>query len=385
MAQEGPFRGYKDCNPQQDIVFQKTHKCSSSTIQNILLRYSLKHELNVVMPNGGNYLGSIHPFQSKLLTGTPWQKAGLHYNLFCLHNRWNGPEVEKLMGRMKNQRPAYFTILRDPVDLYISLWDYDQMGKVFGGISLEDYAMSDKTGKLADRTVRKSFGRNQMMWDFGLDPEYWDNTTAVKAKIEEVDTTFDLVLMTEHFSESIVLLKDLLCWDYGDITSLKLNAHNEATKSTLTSAARKRMQDWMWADYQLYEHFKIKFQLELDNFGRDEMKHELEILAHATSEVQNRCVIAQVSNEELPPAQRLHGHGVLGYKINTDLPECLYMGMKEVNFLAKMRKVQKKRAEEVSGQKFTDNDDVFQTLGRHVSLEKLKKTFKYKGPEDAGK
>ena len=93
-TREGPFRGYKDCNPELDIVFHKTHKCSSSTIQNILLRYSLKHDLNVVMPKSGNYLGKSH-FNADLLKGTPWEIAGMHYNIFCLHNKWNGPEVER--------------------------------------------------------------------------------------------------------------------------------------------------------------------------------------------------------------------------------------------------------------------------------------------------
>ena len=78
--------------------------------------------MNVVLPKSGNYLGQKSPFQANLLRGTPWQTAGLHYNLFCLHNRWNGPEVDKLMGRIKNEKPIYFTILRDPVDLFISLW-----------------------------------------------------------------------------------------------------------------------------------------------------------------------------------------------------------------------------------------------------------------------
>lgn len=88
----------------------------------------MKHELNIVLPKSGNYLGHKSPFSADLLIGTPWQIAGLHYNLFCLHNRWNGAEVEKLFGRMKNQRPIYFTILRDPVDLFISLWDYLELG-----------------------------------------------------------------------------------------------------------------------------------------------------------------------------------------------------------------------------------------------------------------
>ena len=72
-TQEGPFRGYKDCNPELDIVFHKTHKCSSSTVQNILLRYGMKHELNVVLPKSGNYLGQKSLFKADLLRGTPWQ------------------------------------------------------------------------------------------------------------------------------------------------------------------------------------------------------------------------------------------------------------------------------------------------------------------------
>ncbi len=106
----------EDCNPKLDVVFQKTHKCGGSTIQNILFRYALAHELNVVLPNSGNFFGGPYLFKASYIKGTPWQMAGLHYHMFCLHNRWNGKEVEKIMG--KTHRPLYFTILRDPVELY---------------------------------------------------------------------------------------------------------------------------------------------------------------------------------------------------------------------------------------------------------------------------
>ena len=35
----------------------------------------------------------------------------------------------------------------------------------------------------------------------------------IQTKIEEIEATFDLVLITEKFPESVVLLKDLLCWE----------------------------------------------------------------------------------------------------------------------------------------------------------------------------
>ena len=74
----------------------------------------------------------------------------------------------------------------------------------------------------------------------------------------------------------------------------------------------------MFYYFQLYDHFHEKFHQEIDAFGADKMKHELEILKHANEEIQNQCVAKQVSNEELNPEDRLHGHGVLGYTINTE-------------------------------------------------------------------
>ena len=111
-----------------------------------------------------------------------------------------------------------------------------------------------------------------MMWEFGLNSASFDNTIAIKEKIDEIDSTFDLVLLKEKFDESIILLKDLLCWDYSDVTSLTLNAHDPKTKSKLSGIARQKLQHWMHADYQLYNHFKAKFETKLDSFGHDRMQ-----------------------------------------------------------------------------------------------------------------
>ena len=158
------------------------------------------------------------------------------------------------------------------MDLFISLWDYLELGKNYGGISLDEYALSNKKGEYRDRINQGAYGQNQMLWDFGLNPLQFDNDTAIDAKIEDLDATFDLVLLTERFDESMILLRDLLCWDYGDLTSLTLNAHSQSTKSKLSQTGRKRLQEWMRADYKLYNHFKEKFEVELDMFGRDQME-----------------------------------------------------------------------------------------------------------------
>ena len=236
-----------------------------------MLRYALKHDLNIVLPHSGNYLGTKSLFNVDLLEKTPWQLAGLSYNLFCLHNRWNGEEIKKLMGNSKNQKPVYFTILRDPVDLFISMWDYYDLGKIYDNVTLEEYALSNKKGKFEDRINEGIYGRNQMLWDFGLDPNYFDNQSAINDKINEIDETFDLVLLTEKYNESIILLKELLCWDYNDLRGLSLNVHKR-TKSKVSINARKTLQKWMKADYYFYNHFKDKFYRKLNSFGPEKMK-----------------------------------------------------------------------------------------------------------------
>ena len=44
----------------------------------------------------------------------------------------------------------------------------------------------------------RNLGRNQMLWDSGLEASQMDNLTAVQNKIFEVEQTFDLVMMADR-------------------------------------------------------------------------------------------------------------------------------------------------------------------------------------------
>ena len=70
-----------------------------------------------------------------------------------------------------------------------------------------------------------------MLWDLGLNE--LDDIQMVTKKIEEIENNFDLVMIVEKFEESLILMKDELCWDTTDITSLKLNGRIEDVKIKL--------------------------------------------------------------------------------------------------------------------------------------------------------
>ncbi len=110
----------------------------------MLLRRALTRRLNVAVPLTGNYLGRYRPFHRSALWGTPWAQAGLQYHLFCLHSIFDRGEAEAVMGTREADGVAYVSIVRDPVDLFVSLWDYVGLSKMYGGVTLEQYVYQDK-------------------------------------------------------------------------------------------------------------------------------------------------------------------------------------------------------------------------------------------------
>jgi len=328
------------CEKQTRIGFLKTHKCASSSVQNILMRFGFNHQLNFALPSAGNYVGRYMPFQRTMLSGTEWDAAGLPYHIFALHTIWNREQVAATL----QPGSTYITIVRDPIDLFESLWSYASMSAYYH-MDLESFAIAPKTGHLASRAY-KNLGRNQMLWDAGLPLRAMDNITAVQAKIEEMEETFDLVMVAERWDESMVLLKQLLCWEFSDVVNFKLNARKESKKVVLSSEARAALREYLANDYLVYNHFKAKFDERVNSFGLPRMSRELAQLSSANEKMQELCSVKATDNDALLPGEnKLWGRGVVAYTYNTtNHPDCRLFGLSELNFIDELRKEQKRRA-----------------------------------------
>lgn len=76
-------------------MFLKTHKTASSTILNILYRFSESHNLSTALPEGSRvHLGYPWLFVTQYVEGLK-QDSRLqhHFNIMCNHLRFNFPEV----------------------------------------------------------------------------------------------------------------------------------------------------------------------------------------------------------------------------------------------------------------------------------------------------
>ena len=72
-----------------------------------------------------------------------------------------------------------------------------------------------------------------------------------------------MVLISEDFDKSMVLLANKLCWPLDHVKSFKLNARKNSTKITLNEQERDILQSWQKGDMLLYNHFQNKIEREV--------------------------------------------------------------------------------------------------------------------------
>ena len=141
------------------------------------------------------------------------------YQAVVLHTMWSQDEMQKVLG----EGAAYITILRDPVDQFESLYSYahfeTKLHENIDGFVRKyverDHEMPRMNGIEAPR-MNGYLGRNQQLWDLGLTKT--SHFDLVKAKVRELDKNFHLVMIAEHFEESLVLLSHQLCWPLANMT-----------------------------------------------------------------------------------------------------------------------------------------------------------------------
>ena len=268
---------------------------------------------------------------------TPWHKLG--YDIFAHHTIWNQEEVEKIMPN----DTVYISILRNPVDLFESLYSYAELNRIYQ-VDLEEFALADKTSGPLSQRASKHLGQNQMLFDFGLATSLLQNMTAIKEKIDEIDKRFDLIMIAERFDESMVLLKDLLCWNTSDVTSFKQNARQSGKKTQLSSEAKVKLQDWLKGDQMLYDYFNKKFDDKVKHLGSRLVEAEVENLRSITDSIKKHCSASAEKSSDLRGVLKPYGKIVIGYHVNMNDTECLDFARAENPFTDTLRNIQKIRA-----------------------------------------
>ncbi|XP_022077338.1 galactose-3-O-sulfotransferase 4 isoform X1 [Acanthochromis polyacanthus] len=313
---QGPSLG--SCQPHTHIMFLKTHKTASSTVLNMLYRFGEERNLRFALPLGYQ-LGYPLPFNAHRVKGYRGPRA-IEFHIMGNHMRFNKLEVEKVM-------PAdtfYFSIIRDPVTLAESSFAYyKEVAPAFRKAKgLGDFA--DDPRKYYDPRLRNNhYARNLLWFDFGMDHNANFSMALAQRGEAMIRRTFKLILVSEYFDQSMILLRHALCWPLDAVVSFSLNARQQKPISTggmsgnwvgkaaaaaaigvragrsqpktppnlsLTEDQREKLRQWNALDWYLYKVFNRTFWEEIDRFGRAQMEQEMTLLRTRREDLARVCL-----------------------------------------------------------------------------------------------
>jgi len=268
--------------PRRNVVFTKTHKTGGTTLTNVLLRYAEKHHLVTGLPFGDHWELAGYPAKfDKQLIDPILPK----YNMMCHHFRYS-PDIKEATY----SDHAFITMLRDPVKNFESEFgffrDYPFPQWVGTNGTLENFL--ENPSKFYNHNTPWYFrAKNYMSFDLGLEHENED-PAYIQSAIRQLESTYHLVLLTDYFEESLILLKDLLCMSDEDLVYLQLKTRTERTEVNPELAARIRK--WNKLDSAIYDHFYKVFNEKIKEFGTDRMAKEVIQLHNGIARVKQECV-----------------------------------------------------------------------------------------------
>ena len=152
------------------------------------------------------------------------------------------------------------------------------------------------TTTILNTNICKKYGsKNGQLFDLGLDPKV-NNTSMIQKKIKTLHKEFDLVLITEYFDESLILLKRFLCWSYDDILYISAGVRSKSHRYSVSEDLQKKIREWNAGDVLLYNHFNKTLWRKIDEYG-SAFQTDLEEFKMLEKEAYSKCVDKNKSDQ----------------------------------------------------------------------------------------
>ncbi|XP_035691203.1 galactosylceramide sulfotransferase-like isoform X2 [Branchiostoma floridae] len=296
------------CRPHVNVAFMKVHKCGSSLIFHMLLRFGYEHNLTVALPRqvGLEFIGSLGTIKDDDYLHPP---GGKRWNIFGHHAFYNRTRFRQLMA--PNTR--YVAILREPLQRVQSAFNYFRIEKGFPGLAkqtpkgiapvttyLDRPKYWDPLFKVELVSPNKPLAlmrehvcvRNCMARDLGLAERDYDNHTAVEEFVRGIENDFKTMLILEYLPESLILLKRRMCWTLRDIiyTTGRHSRNVKYTfKASITDKMKSTFYEHNYADVLLYTRFNESFHRQISQESAD-FQEEVNHFRRVISDVSKYCL-----------------------------------------------------------------------------------------------
>lgn len=224
----------------------------------------------------------------------------------------------------------YFSILRHPVSMMESIFIYYKAIPAFHKTRSLDNFLDNSWRSYNTSATNNHYAHNILAFDFGLDNNVAADAADLEARVSRavaaIEQDFHLILISEYFDESMVLLRHVLCWSLDDVVSFKLNSRSQETRHELSADTPEKIKRWNALDWRIYLHFNATFWHKVDQLvGPERMKTEVSQLRQLRVQLANTCLKdgravnpSQIKDAGLKPFQ--YGAAVIqGYNLNPDL------------------------------------------------------------------
>eukprot|EP01147_Barroeca_monosierra_P004749 gene4749-8657_t len=281
------------------FVFVKTHKTGSSTLT-VLLANILEQE-NVYPAFGKDgrvgWPNSFVDVERQLK-----EPAADQFHAIITHIRWDTASfstVNRLLGRVFT-----FTLLRDPLDRFISACHYDGFGPFYGLFGLVEQPVDENIlnlmlDKLEDTNYFMQYlpedtakeYLTSYVYDLGLgDDPLLLNENSLEHDLKLLDSRIDFVLITERWGESMALLRRHLCQPLSRFVWLshKVNSIRNSAQD-ISEATRLRFRRVFWHEYRIYDKYKARF----DSMITPEISREASLLDSLSKQLTQRCRLSR--------------------------------------------------------------------------------------------
>ena len=245
---------------------------------------------------------------------------------------------ENTTAQIMPKNTVYVSVIKEPASMFESMYNWVNLPQRYK-VSLGGFLESPR--KYYFNYTDRSFARNPMMFDFGLEPEDFEHTDEINAKIEEIDRRFSLIMLAEYMDESLVLLRKLLCWSWDDVVVFRVNARKSQYKENLSDETRGKICRWNSADTKFYEHFSKRFHQQMKEYGPEKLQDDVRKLRNLTDAWYNFCVEKEISKNDTTDLRFQVWHptvnGFLLSKAGLKNATCVRLAMAENPFTDDLR------------------------------------------------
>ena len=277
------------CNlEKRHVYFLKNHKCGSTTMFNMFMRFGMSRNLSVMI-----FTRSFpYPYvnYTKFLRPDPvdyphWNNT---YDIFCDHSIYNETYL------MKKMPPdvARVAIVREPLSyLQSAFTHYNLYGKLNVSRNedsvravLKNPELYAKEKQTLSYLMEKTKNRVSREFGFAEDKNITDYLNILQPKF--------LVLILELFDESLVVMRRKLCWSHKDIVYLKQRSGSYDHEIKFSHSLGNLYNHYSPYDNKFYYFFKKDMENQISRQGddfEDEVQWFRSIISNTTTFCNNIC------------------------------------------------------------------------------------------------